>query len=597
MPLLTQYFSAQALERYLGDPMNPKQEFSFKKSVELDEQEAYPTEFCDFLHEWNVSEYYIPHHYGGKLTSFEEMLAIARVIARRDLTVTIAHGVTYLGSAVVWVGGNDLQKKRLATRIKQGQKVAFGLTEKSHGSDILASETLAQKVDQGYVLSGEKWLIGNATHSDVIVIFARTNPKGGPRGFSWFLIEKDRLEPGSYTHLPKIKTHGLRGADISGICFHNCFVSDDALVGTAGSGLELALKALQITRTLHAGAAPSLGQADTALRVTLNFALSRQLYGQSLWEMPNVTDTLANAFLDILMCECLSITAVRSLHTSPDQMSLLSAVVKYFVPDRVELLINNLSAVLGARYYLREEHCWGIFQKIVRDHAIVSVFDGSAAVNLNSIVLQLHQLASCRATIREDIDNTIHSYLDATYNLTNTLPHFKPQQLELYNRGFDYTLQGVNIALDHLLTLKSTEDLEASVLNNIITLTQKLINKIQQQDALILDLGGQYIAKLGKSSDLFELAKYYCIFHVAVTCVLIWVYNRQNLGGFFARGEWLVLCLKRLLKDIRCENIYHEKVFDPDIDTEKAYFRKICEEVLRLHRNGQLFSIISLQLG
>ena len=594
MTLLPQYLSAEAFERHLGDPMNPEQAFSFKRVIESDELESYPTELCKLLHQCAFDEYYIPSQYGGKLTSFEEMLAISRVIARRDLTVTIAHGSTYLGSAVIWLGGSDGQKKHLAARIRQGQKIAFGLTEKSHGSDILANETWAQKVDQGYVLTGEKWLIGNGTRSGAISVFARTHPKGGPRGFSWFLVEKDRLEPNSYTHLPKIKTHGLRGADISGIRFQNCFVPEDALVGSLGSGLELALKALQINRTLHAGAAPSLGQADTALRTTLTFALSRQLYGRNLWEMPNVNHTLISAFLDILICECLSISAVRSLHTAPDQMSLFSAIVKYLAPTQVDALISKLAAVLGARYYLREEHCWGIFQKIVRDHAIVSVFDGSAAVNLHSIVLQLYQLASHRTTVQARAhvadDEALQVYLDTTFNLTQPLPPFNPNQLELYNRGLDYPIQGLETALAQLKTLSSTDQLAADVLEAIIKLTHYLIDKIRQQDAFVLELGGQHIAKLSKSSDLFELAQQYCLFHAATTCVLIWAHNRQRLGDFFARGEWLALSLQRLL-----QQACHEKI--PGICDESAYRGKVGEELLRLHRADQLFSIAPLQLA
>ena len=588
MNSLTQYSAAQALEHYLGDPMDPEKEFSFKRAIELDEQEAYPTEICQLLSQWNFDRYYIPETHGGRINSFEEILAMGRAIARRDLTVTIAHGVTYLGAAPIWVGGNYLQKEKLANRIAKGQKIAFGLTEKAHGSDILANETRADKVEGGYLLSGEKWLVGNATRSDAIALFARTRPKGGPRGFSWFLVEKEYLDSSSYSHLPKIKTHGLRGADISGIRFNQSFVPEDALIGTEGAGLELALKALQITRAIHVGAASSLGQVDTALRVTLAFVLSRQLYGESLWKLPNVRQKLIDVFLDILICDCLSIAVARSVHTVPEQMSLYSSVVKYFVPTTVETLIDSLASVLGARYYLREEHCWGIFQKIVRDHAIVSVFDGSAAVNLNSIVLQLYQLAEHRTACKDNNREIDRDIPLITFTLDSPLPPFEPQRLELYNRGQDQILQGVEVVLEQLTDLKPSADIEATVLQQIVALTYQLIQQINLQDKQILDLGMQNIARASKSAELFVYAKRYCAFQAALACIQIWLYNRRSLSNFFGRGEWLVCVLQRLLKSLNVKSVLSNPV---------SYHENMATELLKLYHNKQTISICSFPLA
>ncbi len=125
MSLLTQHHTAQALEFYLGDPLNPENLFSFQHCMELDEQDAYPEDICQLLSDWNLDLYYVPVAYGGKLQSFEEVLAISRVIARRDLTVAIAHGVTYLGATPVWLAGSDEQKQQIANRITNSEKISL----------------------------------------------------------------------------------------------------------------------------------------------------------------------------------------------------------------------------------------------------------------------------------------------------------------------------------------------------------------------------------------------------------------------------------------------------------------------------------------
>src|SRR5687767_12384983 len=85
MKTLPHYRSAEDLEQTLGDPLDPTQRFSFKYAVELDEHEIFPSEACELLEEWGLHEYYIPAKYGGKLTHFEEVLALMRVVSRRDL--------------------------------------------------------------------------------------------------------------------------------------------------------------------------------------------------------------------------------------------------------------------------------------------------------------------------------------------------------------------------------------------------------------------------------------------------------------------------------------------------------------------------------
>ncbi|MGA9768390.1 MAG: acyl-CoA dehydrogenase family protein, partial [Blastocatellia bacterium] len=172
---LKQYEKAEAFEQYLGDSFDPSRPFSFKRCVELDELEVYPQQACDQINDWGFHLQYIPQQFGGAFRSFEEFFALLRLLARRDLTVVVAHAKTYLGSIGVWLSGSDQQKQRLAQIIKEGGQVALALTEKEHGSDLLATEVTATKTAGGYILSGEKWLINNATRCAAFTLFARTD--------------------------------------------------------------------------------------------------------------------------------------------------------------------------------------------------------------------------------------------------------------------------------------------------------------------------------------------------------------------------------------------------------------------------------------
>jgi alkylation response protein AidB-like acyl-CoA dehydrogenase len=567
VPAPTVYELAEAFEHFLGDPTNAEEVFSFKRAVELDELEEYPSEACDLLDEWGLNDYYVPRECGGRLESYEELLALVRAVARRDLTVAVAHVKTYLGAVSVWLGGSVEQKDRLAARIKRREQVALALTEKGHGSDILSSEVEAvPRGRDGYLLSGEKWLINNATRSTALTVFARTAMKGNARGFSCFLVEKEQLRTASYSHLPRVKTQGVRGADISGIRFDQAAVPARALIGRPGLGLELVLKGFQITRCIVP--ALSLGAADTALRTTVSFAVARKLYGASIFTIPHTRQTLVDAFVDLLICDCQVVAAARALHVLPEQMTLFSAIVKYYVPTTVEKVLRSLAMVLGARYYLREVHWWGIFQKLVRDNALASLFDGSTAVNLHNIALHLRQQSSRGHETSNGAGREL-------FNLQCRLPPFSPEKFELTNRGRNDILGGL------LSTRALITDPEIS------SLIDDLLAEGEHFNQHLRELLANENAAFDKRAESFELAKRYCVFHAAAICVQIWLHNRKFLGDFFAEGRWLVLALDRLLTNFQPERLLRSK----------PYLADVAEQLIELYESNRSFSIVPIQLA
>lgn len=579
-----QYRSARELEGYLGDPSNPSNVFCFERALELDERDEYPEEACGLLDRWGLQDYYVPAQAGGKLNSYEELMSLLRVVARRDLTVAIAHAKTYLGAVAVWVAGDGRQKQRLAGLVKEGVQVALALTEKDHGSDLLRGEVKATGSGDGYLLSGEKWLVNNATRAAALTVLARTEPKGGPRGFSLLFVEKGGLSEGSYAHLPRLKTHGIRGADISGIRFRECRLTEDSLIAAKGGGLEIILKALQVTRTVIP--ALSLGAGDGALRTTLAFAVSRKLYGGPVFDIPHAQGTLVDAFLDQLISECTALAAVRSLHVVPEQASVLSAVAKYFVPTTVENLIGSLSVVLGARSYLRDNPEWGVFQKIVRDNDIAGLFDGSTIVNLNATGLQLPQLCERHEREASASPDELQSRLRLIFDLDAQLPPFAPEKLSLTARGRNDVLQGIQLVPARLRELEGQGGVDAATLAEIGGLARRVTEEIGKLHQSLKEVSADNAGALDKSPEVVELSKQYCFLNAAAACLQIWIYTRDRLDDFFARGEWLVLCLDRLLK-----------VFDSSAAlTPRPHAASVAQGLLRLYLENRMFSIIPFEL-
>lgn len=569
------YRVAEAFERFLGDAGGP---FSLRQAVLLDEAEAYPQAACDALDRWGLPEHYIPVSCGGRLGSFEELLALVRAVSRRDLTVAVAHVKTLLGAISVWMAGTAEQKERLSRLIRAGRQVALGLTERQHGSDLLGNEVEAVPGPAGWALRGEKWLINNATRGAALTLFARTAEGSGPRSFSLFLVEKDALAPAAYTCLPKVRTHGIRGADISGIRFDGAVVSEDSVLGLPGAGLEVALRGFQVTRTVCA--ALSLGAGDTALRLALGFAQARRMYGEPLFAIPHVRRVLTDAFADLLICDCVTLAAARGLHLVPDQLSVWSSIVKYFVPVTLDRTVQELSAVLGARSYLRETEEWGggFFQKLVRDSAIVSLFDGSSVVNLRAVGLQLRQLAAARARSAAAAAD-LRSRLGRLFRLREPLPSLDFVRLSLVNRGGDDVLSGLPVSLAMLPAGEREERVRARA--------GEVLAALAALDREVLAIQAGDPAGDDKSPELFELARRYCALYAAAACIQLWIHNRDDFDDWFSRGEWLLLCLGRILLGLG---------FPRDEEADR-WAASAVERLLFLAREDRSFSIVPIRLA
>jgi alkylation response protein AidB-like acyl-CoA dehydrogenase len=534
--------SVSALEAALGDPFADGL-ISFANAVALDEREAFPEVECEALNALSLQHYYVPAELGGKLSSFDELTQLIRAVARRDLTVAIAHGKSFLGAAPVWVGGSEKQKQWLADLLLAGHPVALALTERAHGTDLLSIATAAIASEEGYRISGEKWLINNATRARVLLVLARTSDVGGPRSGSLFLVDKLELPAGFCAPLPKIKTHGIRGADISGVRLVAAPISQMRRVGREGYGLEITLRGLLVTRSLIS--ALSLGAADTALRLVLAFAEERPLRERCVIELDHPKEVLTHAFAELLACEAISRVAARALHCLPRQVSLFSAVAKFLIPTTVDALIARVAVVLGARHYLREEYAHGVFQKLMRDAALVSLFDGSTVVNLSALGLQLPRMAEHREQTQASPECV--EALRSLCQLSAPLPPFDAEQLSLSCHGRSTVLEALPWVEQQLAELAHPKSgVDPEILQLLTASLAALRSALRREGPALTELLSSGRAG-ADSAALFQLAEQHAALFGAALCIELWLLNRHEGDGFFAKGEWLVVSLARLL--------------------------------------------------
>jgi hypothetical protein len=397
------------------------------------------------------------------------------------------------------------------------------------------------------------------------------------------LLDKEDSATDRWHNEPRVPTMGLRGGDFSGIALDRCPFPARSVVGRQGLGLDEALKTLQITRSLISSF--SLGAVDTALRVALAHTRERVLYGRTVYSIPVIRDQLLAAYLDLLTAECVAAPTARAISLAPERLSLWSAVAKYTVPVLAEQAIAGLSAVLSARHFLRDGVADGAFQKLVRDHAIVSVFDGTTHVNLGAVAGQLP--AVLRGGVREDADAVS---LTDLFSRDGETPAWNPRgsRLRLTNDGLDEITQSwaEAVAAVTALCAEPGPELTAQLAAELAGTLDGLDVLWRRQRADVHDVLAEE-GNLHSGARGFELARRHCLLHAAACCVHTWLANRSGPGTFIAGAEWLLLCLRRI----------SDRLNPAELRGESPHQAAVEREMLLSLTEKRLFSLVPFTLG
>ncbi|MGW3094510.1 acyl-CoA dehydrogenase [Streptomyces sp. NPDC001102] len=381
---------AQYVEDLLGDPFAEDNPHGQRALLAADEQRRAPAATEELLDRFGLGAEFVPHALGGRLSGVEDLARVLRPVFRRDVALGFGAGVTALFAAsVVWAAGDDRQRTDTARRLLHGGRITILHREFVHANAILRGEYSARPAPGGgFVVDGRKDVVINADRADAFTAYVRTADAEGPDSHSVFLLQADRLPSHAVHRLPRVRTHGMRGAHYAGLDLTQCPVPAGALVGRLGEGIHLSLRTFQVSRALVSGGALVAGM-DSALRYAVR-ALGESRRGLVLGGRRG--RVLAGVFADLLACDSLAVAGLRLLDAAPEYALIPSAAVKYAVSALLHEDLDELAAVLGARGYDRGP-AYGGFQKLVRDLPVAGLGHAGTADIQAVLVPHLRTLA------------------------------------------------------------------------------------------------------------------------------------------------------------------------------------------------------------
>src|SRR6267154_2334116 len=117
----------------------------------------------------------LPEQYGGAGLGHVAYGLIAREIERVDSGYRSVLSVqSSLVMQPIYAYGSEAQRRKYLAPLASGALIGcFGLTEPDHGSDPGGMTTRAERVADGYRLTGTKTWISNAPIADIAVVWAK----------------------------------------------------------------------------------------------------------------------------------------------------------------------------------------------------------------------------------------------------------------------------------------------------------------------------------------------------------------------------------------------------------------------------------------
>lgn len=346
-----------------------------------DEAQHFPIELFQEMGELGVMGMLVPEEFGGVGLGYHEYVAAIQELAKVCGAIGLSMAAhNSLCSNHILMFGSQAQKEKYLPRLASGEIVgAWGLTEPNTGSDASRMQTVAKKVDGGWLLNGAKNWITHGKSAETIVAIVRTGELLDSHGMSAFVFE--RGTPGFMSGRKENKL-GMRASETTELIFQDCFVADNQLLGDEGDGFIQAMKILDGGRISIA--ALSLGIARGAMEASVQYAKERKQFGKPIAEFQGISFKLADMATQIEAAQLLTSQAAEIKNRKGD-VTRISAMAKYYASEVAVRVATDAVQIFGGYGYTKDYPV----EKFYRDAKLCTIGEGTSEIQKLVIARQV----------------------------------------------------------------------------------------------------------------------------------------------------------------------------------------------------------------
>ncbi|MBR0684373.1 acyl-CoA dehydrogenase family protein [Bradyrhizobium manausense] len=283
-------------------------------------------------------------------------------------TIMSVHNAPF--TAILDRFGSEMQKETVLRPAAQGKFIgAFALTESNAGSDASALRSIARRKGDRYVINGSKEFITSGKIAGWTILFASIEGKG-KTGITAFMVPTNAK---GYVVAKVEEKLGQRASDTCSLRFEDLEIPEDYRIGEEGEGYRIALSSLETGRI--GIAAQSVGMAQSALNLAIEYAKERVSFGKRLVEHQAIAFRLAELRTNLEAARQLVLHAAR-LKDSGEPCLNEASMAKLFASEAAERIVSGALQTFGGYGYMTDF----AIERIYRDVRVCQIYEGTSEI-------------------------------------------------------------------------------------------------------------------------------------------------------------------------------------------------------------------------
>ncbi|WP_375589307.1 acyl-CoA dehydrogenase family protein [Hoeflea alexandrii] len=319
----------------------------------------------------------IPEEFGGAGLDTPTWLLYEKELGRANYAL---HWTCVARPSNILCAGTQEQRARYLEPCVAGEKWdCLAMTEPGAGSDLRGMKASAKQDGTDWVLNGTKHFISHADIADFTIAFMATGEEDTPRGkkklITAFFVDKGT--PG-YAVRDGYRNVSHRGYTNAILEFDNCRIPAENVLGEVHKGFEVANTWLGATR-LQVGAT-CLGRADRAFRHSVEWAATREQFGQPIGKFQGVSFKLADMAMEMKAAELMILEAGWKFDRG-EASDADMAMAKLKATEMLAMVADEAIQIHGGMGLMDELP----LERIWRDARIERIWEGTSEIQRHII--------------------------------------------------------------------------------------------------------------------------------------------------------------------------------------------------------------------